>query len=189
MEQTEPEEEQISAAETEATEAEPGVTEDVKSLKEALATEKVRAEGNLLGWKRAQADFVNYKRRSEQEREELIKSANAALILALLPVLDDFERAWNAMPAEPEGTAWVEGAKLIERKLRTALEAVGLSQIEAVGKPFDPRFHEAVKQVEGKEGIIIDEFQKGYKLNDKVLRPAKVTVGNGEEQSEPEKEE
>ncbi len=168
----------------EKTEAEVVKTEGIETLEKALAEEKAKAETNLAGWQRAQADFINYRRRSEQEREEATKFASAALILSLLPVLDDFERAANSFPSELTHASWVEGIRLIERKLRTTLEAQGLSRIKTVGEPFDPRSHEAVRQDKGKEGIIIQEVEKGYKLQDKVLRPAKVVVGTGEELKE-----
>lgn len=154
--------------------------EDVETLKKALAKEKALAEANLAGWQRAQADFTNYKRRTEQEKEETIKFAGATLILSLLPVLDDFGRAYSALPADvPAG--WVDGVRLIERKLKAILEAQGLAEIEAVGNPFDPHLHEAIKQDKGEEGIVIQEMEKGYKLHGKVLLPSKVVVGNGEE--------
>jgi molecular chaperone GrpE len=156
------------------------VGEDVAALKKELAELKARVEANLAGWQRAQADFVNYKRRTEQEREETVKLANASLVLSLLPILDDFERAITSCPQELSGLAWVEGIRLIERKLRASLEAQGLSPIPALGEPFDPRWHEAVRQAEGKEGIVLEEVQKGYKFRDRVLRPTQVVVGNGE---------
>ncbi|MBI2851645.1 MAG: nucleotide exchange factor GrpE [Chloroflexi bacterium] len=155
-------------------------SEDIETLEKALAEEKAKAEANLAGWQRAQADFINYKRRSEQEREETVKLASAGLILCLLPILDDFERAAHAFPLQHAEGSWAEGFRLIERKLKSALEAQGLCAIEAVGEPFDPRLHEAVNQDKGKEGIIVRELEKGYKLYDRVLRPAKVVVGNGE---------
>jgi molecular chaperone GrpE len=79
--------------------------------------------------------------------------------------------------------SWVEGIKLVERKLWANLEAQGLSPIKALGEPFDPNLHEAVRQDKGKEGIVIEEVQKGYKLNDRVIRPTMVVVGNGEEEA------
>jgi len=172
----EPEEEQNREAEPEV-----GEIEDVETLKQALAEEKAKAEANLGGWQRAQADFVNYKRRSEQEKEEIGKFANSVLILNLLPILDDLERAFISIPPRLAKLSWVDGIKLIERKLWATLEAQGLSQIKALGEPFDPRFHEAVRQDKGKEGIVIEEVQKGYKLDDRVIRPTMVVVGNGEE--------
>ena len=160
----------------------PEVTEieDVESLKQALAEATEKAEGYLASWQRTQADFINYKRRNEQEREEFSKFANATLILSLLPVLDDLERAMASIPAKPSRLNWLDGIRLIERKFRARLEAQGLTRIEALGKPFDPSLHEAVRQDRGEEGIVIEELQKGYKLHDRVIRPTMVVVGNGE---------
>ena len=81
----------------------------------------------------------------------------------------------------------MDGVSLIERKLRTSLEAQGLTQMKTLGEPFDPRFHEAVREDKGKEGIIIEELQKGYKLHDRLLRPTMVVVGNGEEEEKEDK--
>ena len=157
-------------------------TEDIESLKQALAEEKEKAEGYLANWQRTQADFINYKRRNEQEREEFSKLTNATLMLSLLPVLDDLERAVASIPAKSAKLPWADGIRLIERKFRASLETQGLTQIEALGKPFDPNLHEAVRQDKGKEGIVIEELQKGYKLHDRVIRPTMVVVGNGEEE-------
>jgi molecular chaperone GrpE len=176
-----PEEEQTSEVEPEVTEI-----EDIEKLKQALAEEKAKAEANLAGWQRAQADFINYKRRSEQERDEIGQFANSVLILNLLPILDDWERALASIPDDAANTSWVDGIRLIERKLRAVLEAEGLSPITAVGEPFDPTQHEAAMQGKGKEGIVIAELQKGYKFHDRVIRPAKVVVGNGEEEEKEE---
>ena len=173
----EPEEEQNSEAEPEVTEI-----EDIETLRQALAEEKAKAEANLAGWQRAQADFVNYKRRSDQEKEEIGKFANSVLVLNLLPILDDLERAFISIPPRLAKLSWVDGIRLIERKLWAIVEAQGVSQIKALGEPFDPRFHEAVRQDKGKEGIVIEEVQKGYKLHDRVIRPTMVVVGNGEEE-------
>ncbi len=153
---------------------------DAETLKIALAEEKVKTDANLAGWQRAQADFVNYKRRSEQERTEITRFANSQFMLNLVPVLDDFERAFDSIPNNLANTVWVDGVRLIERKLRSALETQGLSPISAVGELFDPYQHEAIRQDRGKEGIVIEELQKGYKLHDRVIRPSQVVVGNGE---------
>jgi molecular chaperone GrpE len=156
--------------------------EDVETLKKALAEEKTKAEGHLASWQRAQADFINYKRRVEQEREERGKLANSLLILNLLPVLDDLERAFASIPPRLAKHAWVDGIRLVERKFRATLEAEGLEEIKALGKPFDPNLHEAVMSDRGKGGVVINELRKGYKLHDRVIRPTKVVVGNGEEE-------
>ena len=166
---------------TSKVEAEVG-DEDIRTLKQALAEEKEKAEGYLANWQRVQADFINYKRRSEQEKGEISQFANLALILNLLSVLDDFERALAAVPANQAELNWLEGIRLIERKLQTSLETQGLSFIQAVGEPFDPRFHEAIREDKGREGIVIKEVHKGYKLHDRIIRPSQVVVGNGEEE-------
>ncbi len=167
---------------TKETNEEPEVAEkeDIASLKQGLAEEKEKAERYLANWQRAQADFINHKRRSEQEKEDITRFANSALMLSLLPILDDLERALTYLPGElGEALTWVDGIRLLDRKLRTTLEAQGLSQIKALGEPFDPRFHEAVMQAEGEEGTIVRELQKGYTSHDRVIRPSRVVVGNG----------
>ncbi|MBN1176295.1 MAG: nucleotide exchange factor GrpE [Dehalococcoidales bacterium] len=151
-----------------------------ENLEESLAEEKKKAEEYLANWQRAQADFINYKRRSEQERQEFNAYANANLILSLLPVIDDLERALEAVPARYKKHDWVEGVRLVERKFKTILEGHGVKEIKAAGEDFDPNFHEALRQDSGEEGKVIEEFQKGYMLKDKLLRPARVVVGNGE---------
>ena len=179
----EPEEDQSVKEEIE------GEEEESEDLEQALAESKEKTEEYLANWQRAQADFINYKRRSEQEREELGKFANAQLMRSLLPVLDDLERAFDSITPQVAELNWVEGIKLIERKLRTVLEAQGLSEIKALGEPFDPNFHEAAGHAKGKEGIVTRELQKGYMLHDRVIRPAMVLVGNGETEEESEAEE
>jgi len=171
----EPEEEPGNEIEVDAGE------EEFESPEQALAAEKEKAENYLANWQRAQADFINFKRRTEQEKDEIRRSAQSAVILNFLSILDDFERALAAIPPDLEELDWVDGIRLIERKLRTSLEAQGLSPIQAVGEPFDPHQHEAIRQADGEEGIVLEEVEKGYKLNDKVLRATKVVVGNGEE--------
>ncbi|MFC1939436.1 nucleotide exchange factor GrpE [Chloroflexota bacterium] len=178
MIQREPEEEQTVKFEEEAGE------ENIEALKGALAEEKQKAEDYLAKLQRAQADFINYKRRSEQDREETVKFANSQLVLSILPILDDWELALNAIPPRIAKHPWVDGVRLIERKLKAALEAQGLSDIKAQGEPFDPHLHEAVRQDKGEEGMVIEEVQKGYRLGDRVIRPSKVVVGNGEAEEE-----
>ena len=177
---------QQDSEESQSNQTEPEVAEveDIETLNKALAEEKAKAEDYLANWQRAQADFINYKRRSEQEKEEIGKFANATFMFSLLPILDDLERAFASVPPRLAKLNWVDGVRLIERKLRAIMEAQGLSQIKAIGEPFDPNLHEAVMHSKGEEGIVIDELQKGYKLHDRVIRPAMVVVGNGEEKEE-----
>lgn len=169
------EDNQSGEPESEVTEA-----EDIETLREALAEAKAQAASHLDSWKRSQADFVNYKRRSEQEKEETRQFANSVLICNLLPVIDDLERALNSVPKELAKLPWVEGVRLIERKFHSILEAQGVTPIKARGKPFDPNLHEATMCSQGKEGVVVKELKKGYKLRDKVIRPAMVAVGNGD---------
>ena len=176
---------QDESAEGQTSEVEPEVAEeDIGTLKQSLAEEKAKAEGYLANWQRAQADFINYKRRSEQEKEEISKFANASLMFNLLPILDDLERALTSIPPHLARLTWVDGIRLIERKLQASLEVQGLSPIKALGEPFDPNLHEAAMYGKGSEGIVIEELQKGYKLHDRVIRPARVVVGSEEEKKE-----
>jgi molecular chaperone GrpE len=94
--------------------------------------------------------------------------------------MNDLERAFASVPAEPGESNWTEGIKLIYNKFKATLEAQGLTEIEAEGEPFDPRLHEAVMQREGEEGMVVEEIQKGYKFKGKVIRPSLVIVGKGE---------
>ena len=172
-----PKAEQDSEKESEGQE----ITEDLAS---ALEQEKERADRNLANWQRAQADLSNYKKRVDQEKQDLAKFANAALIGSMLNLVDDFQRARSTIPESILGMTWVEGLFLIERKLGATLEAAGLSEIKALGEDFDPNLHEAVMHGDGPEGKIVEEFQRGYKLHDRVIRPAMVKVGQGEAEEE-----
>ncbi len=156
---------------------------DVASLQKALAEEQAKANGYLANWQRSQADFLNYKKRTEQERYETAKHANGTLILALLPVLDDLERALENVPEKLAKSNWVDGIELISRKFKSILEGHGLSEIKAIGEPFDPNLHEAMLYSEGEEEMVVEEMQKGYRLHDQVLRPTKVSVGKGSEEN------
>jgi molecular chaperone GrpE len=152
---------------------------DLEDMKKALEAAKAESESNLNGWKRAQADFINFKRRTEVEKEETVKYCTTNLITNILPVLDDFARAEAAMPQGKDDSCFLDGMKMVERKLRNFLEGQGVSEIKAEGEMFDPNLHEAVMQTDGEEGRITREFEKGYKLYDRVIRASKVGVGNG----------
>jgi molecular chaperone GrpE len=153
--------------------------EDIETLQQALAEEKEKAEKYLANWQRSQADLENYAKRAEQEKSETVEFANRILILDLLPILDDFERALASLSVELDEQNWTEGIKLIYNKLKTILETQGLAEIKAEGEYFDPYLHEAAGQLEGEEGIIMEEIRKGYKFRDKLLRPSMVMVGTG----------
>lgn len=156
-----------------------GGAEDLESLRSLLEAARAENEEQLRGWQRTQADFVNFRRRTEQERADLVKSAEAGLIQDLLPVVDDLQRALMSLPPELRGLTWVEGILLIERKLAGVLEIHGLSPIDALGKEFDPHQHEAVlTDGDPQEATVVTaELQRGYRLHDWVLRPTLVKVG------------
>jgi molecular chaperone GrpE len=152
----------------------------VENLEKALAEQKIKTDEYLAALQRNQADFSNYRRRTEQEKADLGKYANFKLFCDILPVLDDIELALNHIPAEYAKLDWVEGVRLVERKFRVILEKQGVKPVCALGMAFDPNLHEAIKQEKGAEGAVIAEVQKGYTMGDKLLRPSRVIVGNGE---------
>jgi len=128
---------------------------------------------------RIQAEFDNYKKRLEKEKIEFIKFANSDIILDILKIVDDFERAVEAGKSKHDFDILYKGVEMIWNDLKEFLKQKGLKEIEAKGKPFDPHEHEAMMQEETDdepEGQVVEEFQKGYKFNDRVIRPAKVKV-------------
>jgi molecular chaperone GrpE len=144
-------------------------------------TEEVkRLQDRLL---RLQAEFENYKKRTAREKTEFLKFANESLLLDLLPVLDNLERALAAARAEASFTALADGVEMIVRLFRSTLEKNGVKPMEAVGQPFDPGLHQAVAQVkssDGSENHVVDEIQKGYFLEGRVLRAAMVRVSRAD---------
>ncbi|HEX9373986.1 MAG TPA: nucleotide exchange factor GrpE [Roseiflexaceae bacterium] len=156
--------------------------DEAAALKARIAQLEKEAAEYKDQWLRAAADFKNFKRRTEQERADLIRGASAGLLLKLLPVFDDLERAISSVTPDVAATPWYGGFKLIPQKLQTVLESEGVTPIEALGQDFDPNFHEAViyeQGGEGQDGKVVGELQKGYKLRDRVLRPTMVKVGQG----------
>ena len=155
------------------------LTAELDQLRAALEAAQQEAAENKLQWQRSAADFSNYKRRTEQEREAIVGLANEVLLAKLLAIVDDFDRAIANMPADLQGIPWVGGIGAIDRKLDQLLESEGLTPIEALGKQFDPHEHEAIAQEDRPgvpEGTVVAELQKGYRIRDRVLRPAMVAV-------------
>jgi molecular chaperone GrpE len=152
----------------------------------AVSPDAQRAEELTNDLKRMAADFANYRKRNEAERTEFAKFAKADLISKILDVLDGFDRALATIPEELKGTSWVEGMWLLERKLRGILETEGLKPVDSIGAQFDPYQHEAVAHIpsDQPEGTVIAEHQKAYRLHDKLIRPALVTVSSGSEGKE-----
>ncbi|MCL2149761.1 MAG: nucleotide exchange factor GrpE [Dehalococcoidia bacterium] len=153
---------------------------DVATLTKELDDARQRAEDYLISWQRAQADFTNIRRRLEQDKAEAIKYAEGDLILKLLLVLDDLDRAMKHAPPDLKSDGWVQGMEGIARKFKGVLEGAGLEEIAAMGLAFDPTLHEAVACLPGPEGMVIAEHDKGYRFKDRVLRPSRVAVGSSE---------
>ena len=156
---------------------------EVNKMQEELDAARADAAKNKDGWLRSTADFSNFRKRQDAEMANLRQFATAGLIGKVLPVLDDFDRAMKNLPANFRGETWTDGVGLIHRKLQLVLEAEQVKTIEA--KPndiFDPNLHEAVSHEDAPEGAeiesghVLEELQKGYKMGDRVLRPALVRV-------------
>lgn len=165
----------VPSEETVNSEQETGETANSAEI-EKLQAEVLENQQRIL---RVQADFDNFRRRTQKEKEELGKYASSKLITELLPVIDNFERALQASEENAEFESFSKGVSMIFRQLESVLAAEGLSAMKSVGEPFNPEYHQAIMQVESEEyeeGIVVEEVQKGYMLKDKVLRPAMVKV-------------
>ncbi|HBW37611.1 nucleotide exchange factor GrpE [Desulfosporosinus sp. BICA1-9] len=155
--------------------------EKILTLETELIQARAKADEHYDHLLRMQADFDNYRKRTQKEKTEIIKYASERVVGELLPVLDNFERAVSAAQINPDFAAFSQGVEMILRQLQTALSKEGLKAIEAVGQPFDPNLHDAVLRVESEEhpeNTVVDELQKGYYLKEKVLRPSMVKVSN-----------
>ncbi len=150
----------------------------VAQLEQELAEANEKIEELTDGYKRAAADLQNFKRRVEEDQKNLVSFANSNLILEILPILDNFERALEHQP-ENVPQEWFDGILQIYNHFKQILEKQGVEEIKSEGEKYDPNFHEAMLHCEGEDGIIVQELEKGYLLKGKVVRPAKVSVGNG----------
>jgi molecular chaperone GrpE len=155
---------------------------------ERLSAELERAEQEVAeakaSWQRAAADLANYRRRTEQEKAERMGLASDALLTKVLALADDFDLAIEHVPDESQGSPWVAGITAIERKLRALLESEGVTAMRAEGQPFDPREHEAVSYEDAADvpdGTVLRELQRGYRVRDRVLRPALVAVARNDQ--------
>jgi molecular chaperone GrpE len=152
--------------------------EEIAELKAALIASETEKEEYFRRLQRLQADFDNYRRRMDKERQELIGRANERLIFTLLPVLDNLERVLE-IQREPENETIISGVEMIYRQFLEVLNREGVVPIRAVGEEFDPQKHEAVMQVEesgAAQNIVVEELQRGYLIQEKVLRPSMVKV-------------
>jgi molecular chaperone GrpE len=173
-----------SSDESEVDAGEPGEPEGPEAQLQAIEAKLEEAEelaqDYLGGWQRAQATFENYRKRMQKEREEWRNTSNARLLGKLLPILDDFDRAFSMMPESLKDDAWFSGIKLIQRKIQSILETENVKPMDAEsGDNFDPKYHQAVLHQETEDfedGQIMTVVEKGYILGKRVLRPAMVVV-------------
>jgi molecular chaperone GrpE len=166
-------EEQVEQPDKEAT------TESAAVRNEGLANAQAQAKEYLDGWQRARADFANYKKRMERELQDSYQNASMDLLGKLFPILSDFERAMSNVPPELKDNSWLEGVTLIQRKFQKLLEDNGVVEIDPAGELFNPNYHEAVgadEDTDALSGTVTVTLQKGYRLGDRVLRPALVRV-------------
>jgi len=173
------------------------IKENLEELKRKLEECQKQKDEYLAGWQRARADFLNYKKEEIERIEEILKYADVGLILKILPILDNFEIAEKKLPENLKTDVNVKGILQIKNQILEFLKNQGVEEIKAVGEAFDPNLHEVMEEIEpafapasaeatagkkateGKEiksGVIIEEIQKGYKINGRLLRPAKVKV-------------
>jgi molecular chaperone GrpE len=136
---------------------------------------------------RSRAEFVNFRRRSDQERAQLRDFVARDISSQFIPVIDDFERAMTMAPADPEVAKFVQGIEMIQSRLKAVFDRLGVTRIEAVGQPFDPALHEAVASEPGTSGsTVVEVYQNGYRIGDTLVRPAMVKTGDAAPESSPD---
>jgi molecular chaperone GrpE len=152
----------------------------IKELEEALSAKGMESAANWDKFLRERADMENYRKRVQKEKEEILKYGNESFILEVLPALDNMERALSHASGEGDSSAVIEGVKITFSMLLGTLKKFGVTPLETTpGTPFDPALHQAMAQVESADqepGTVVAEFQKGYTLNERLLRPAMVSV-------------
>ncbi len=159
----------------------PAVGEET-ALRHELEETKAREAEYLDGWQRARAELANARKRFQREQEQAYTNARADVLCRLLPIVDDFERAFETSPDNPTSPDWIEGVRLIWHKFQVLLEQESVAPIEATGQEFDPFLHQALTHepsAEVPQGYVIAEMQRGYKMGDRVLRPSIVRVSSG----------
>jgi len=152
---------------------------NIEEIKKQLEECQKLKEEYLAGWQRARADFLNYKKEEMERIGEIIKWANEELVLKLLPIVDNFDLVEKKIPQDLLNDECVKGLLQVKTQMKDFLKRQGAEEIGCLGQKFDPNFHEVIeaKEAEGKEsGIVIEEVQKGYRIQDRLLRPAKVKV-------------
>ena len=154
--------------------------DELSELRAELAEQTAKSAEHLDQWKRTAADFANYRKRQVREQEQMIKQANASLILDLLPVLDDLALAMDGLDEGERASGWAQGVQLVQHKMQATLARAGLEEIVAEpGALFDPNLHEAIffeETADFPEGHVVGAMRKGYKLGDRLLRATMVRV-------------
>ena len=156
--------------------------DEVTALRSQLQEAQTKADEWLDQYRRSVAEFANYRKRQERDREQQKVAIKVDVLKHLFPVIDDLELALSHAPADLAATVWLEGISLIMRKVKGILSEYGVQPIEALGKPFDPNYHEAVLQVASDKyaaGIVMEELRPGYRIEDKVIRSTQVKVSGG----------
>ncbi len=151
------------------------------NLLQMLIEAQKEAKTNEEGWQRARAEFANYKKRNERERRELFQRAALDTLMSLLPIIDDFDRAFDSVPEAIREDPWLGGVSMIQRKFSNLLEQYEVEAIDPTGGPFDPNLQQAIgaeDSAEVESGHVIETLQKGYRAGDHVLRLALVKVAN-----------
>jgi molecular chaperone GrpE len=154
---------------------------DVASLQKERDEARSLAAEYLDGWQRSMAEFANYKKRVDRDREQIQQTLAGTIVKRYLEVVDDLERAFKTRPNDSEGAAWADGIELVYRKLLVILDSQDVKPMDALGQPFDPNRHEAIGHMESSvypSGHIAEVIQNGYLIGDRVLRPALVRIVN-----------
>ena len=174
---------EASAGETEAKEAEEKADKKAEKKEKKAKKKKDKKDEQIEELqdrvRRQMAEFDNFRKRTEKEKAQMFEVGAKSIIEKILPVIDNFERGLAAVPEDEKDSAFVDGMDKVYRQMLTELDAIGVKPIEAVGKEFDPEFHNAVMQVESEEydsGIVAQELQKGYIYHDSVVRHSMVAV-------------
>jgi molecular chaperone GrpE len=161
--------------------SEPRISPEMAALIADLAEAQTKRDEYLDGWQRAIAEFSNYKKRVERDREMNQQNQTGSIVKRYLEVADDLERALRTRPQEGEGASWANGVDLIYRKLSNIFDSQGIKPMDVVGQPFDPNMHEAIGHVESAEipsGHVAEVVQTGYWIGERVLRPALVRIAS-----------
>ena len=151
------------------------------NLMQAFIEAQKEAQSNKDGWQRARAEFANYKKRIERERVELFQRASNDTLKELLPIVDDFDRAFESVPEDISENPWIGGVSMIQRKFVTLLETYEIEAIDPTGELFDPNLHQAIGAEDSEEvesGHVTETLQKGYRAGDNILRLALVKVAS-----------